>query len=189
MGAVISNCGRYRYYLRRDLAPGQLPDTSYARTVFIMLNPSTADAEVDDPTIRKCMGFARRWSADLEVVNLYALRATDPARLRTADDPVGPDNDAWIRDTAVGSVLIIAAWGAFAYNRMPGGRDRIAHVAALVADAGNQIHCLRRTKAGFPEHPLYLPYELSPLPWSPGDGRVEFRARPAGQGAQRCRVA
>ena len=90
-GAVLSPCGVYRYLLTRRLGRGAKVAT------FIMLNPSRADAEKDDATIRKCMGFASRWDcARLQVVNLFALRAADPAALRGVDDPVGPENTAWL---------------------------------------------------------------------------------------------
>ena len=89
--AVLSPCGAYRYLLTRRFGPGKKLAT------FVMLNPSTADAERDDATIRKCVGFARSWGcAGLQVVNLFAFRATDPTDLRMADDPVGPENDVWL---------------------------------------------------------------------------------------------
>ena len=79
-----------------------------------MLNPSTADAERDDPTIRRCIGFSRAWGfGGAEMVNLFALRSTDPGRLREAADPVGPGNVAHIADAARGATQVIAAWGAF----------------------------------------------------------------------------
>jgi hypothetical protein len=89
--AVVSPCGTYRYLLTRQLGAGTRLGT------FIMLSPSTADAERDDATIRKCVGFARRLGcAGLQIVNLFALRAADPAALRLADDPVGSENAVWI---------------------------------------------------------------------------------------------
>src|SRR3954454_15761859 len=88
--AVISACGRYRYLLSRQVGPGLRTAT------FIMLNPSTADATNDDPTIRRCIGFARQWGCGrLAVLNLFAVRATDPAEMKRADDPVGPENRDW----------------------------------------------------------------------------------------------
>src|SRR5262245_44648837 len=88
--AVISNCGRYRHVLTRQVGPGTRTAT------FILLNPSTADARVNDPTIRRVIGFTRQWGYDrLTVLNLFAVRATDPADLKRADDPVGPENKAW----------------------------------------------------------------------------------------------
>src|SRR5262249_14212908 len=94
--AVISDCGRYRYSLTRRWG-----DAAEPRALFVMLNPSTADAEQDDPTIRRCIGFAKAWGmGSLEVVNLYALRATDPAALLSAPDPIGPKNDTMITSAA-----------------------------------------------------------------------------------------
>src|SRR5262245_40859152 len=90
--AVFSSCGTYRYVLRREIGPGDTTAT------FIMLNPSTADAARDHPTIRRCIGFARRWGCgQLVCLNLFAFRATDPARLKCAADPVGPRNEDWFR--------------------------------------------------------------------------------------------
>ncbi len=93
-GAVISDDQKYRYLLHRDIQP--LASERKAM-VFVMLNPSTADATEDDPTIRRCIGFAKREDAtDLYVLNLYAYRATDPEELKQAPDPVGPENDRWL---------------------------------------------------------------------------------------------
>ncbi|MGF6870951.1 DUF1643 domain-containing protein [Paraburkholderia sp. MM5477-R1] len=92
MSAIISECGGYRYILTRA-ADSMCPMKTAA--VFVMLNPSTADEEQDDPTIRRCRGFARLWDCNgISVANLYALRSTDPAGLWVHPDPVGPDNDA-----------------------------------------------------------------------------------------------
>jgi hypothetical protein len=144
--AAISACGRYRYVLGRRWGAG---DT----VAFLMLNPSTADANQDDPTIRRCIGFARSWGyGGLVVANLYAWRATKPADLWKAADPVGPDNDAHLARVAAGCALLVAAWGAHART------DRIAAVLALVAkapDAGG-VFALGTTKTGQPKHPLYL---------------------------------
>src|SRR5215213_9378089 len=92
--ALFSACGRYRYLLTRQLGEGALGQAKMA--TFIMLNPSTADATRNDPTIRKCIGFAQRWQCDtLQVLNLFAVRATLPRDMKRADDPVGPDNLDW----------------------------------------------------------------------------------------------
>src|SRR5262249_1429413 len=111
--AVISACGCFRYYLARRIAAGDRVAT------FIMLNPSTADAFVDDPTVRKCQGFARRWGCSLlRVVNLFAVRATNPVAIKAAADPVGPDNKAWVNAALGASVsgrdrvnTVVCAWG------------------------------------------------------------------------------
>ena len=98
MTAILSPCGRYRYRLERDLGAIGAMRGSVA---FVMLNPSTADATTGDPTIRRCIGYARAWSyAKLIVGNAYAWRSTDPAGLWTADDPVGPENDQHLEQIA-----------------------------------------------------------------------------------------
>lgn len=154
--AVISECGRYRYRL------GRAWDHNAPVATFIMLNPSTADANIDDPTIRRCLGYARAWGCgSLTVVNLFAWRATDPAELATADDPVGPDNDEWIT-VAAGNARqqrapLVAAWGA---NATP---ERIAPVLTL--PGMDRLTALALTKSGQPRHPLYLRADLTPQPW------------------------
>src|SRR3954471_10304152 len=109
-GAHLSSDGVYRYTLSR------LWDTDPVspEMVWVMLNPSTADAAVDDPTIRRCIGFARLWGyAGIRVVNLFALRAADPKALLAHQDPVGPDNDHWLR-AVTGERFTMAAWGSHA---------------------------------------------------------------------------
>ena len=151
-GALFDATRRYRYLLWRRWAEAG------AVVVFVMLNPSTADAERDDPTIRRCGGFARAWGfAAMTVVNLFALRATDPARLRRARDPIGCDNDRHIAAAAAAGDALVLAWGA---HGGLGGRDRA--VLALVAD--RRPECLGVTRAGQPRHPLYLPRATRPRP-------------------------
>ncbi|MBO0700357.1 MAG: DUF1643 domain-containing protein [Zavarzinella sp.] len=142
--AAISRCGRYRWWLRRSIAGG-----SGEVVCFLMLNPSTADHRRDDPTIRRCMGFARAWGYPvLEVRNLFAWRATDPRELLTAPDPTGgPRGDRELR-AVVGADLVTVAWGGW----VPFARDR----EALALLAGRRLMCLGRTQNGQPRHPLYL---------------------------------
>lgn len=131
--------------------------------LFIMLNPSTADAETDDPTIRRCLGFAERHSCTrLTVVNLFAFRATKPSDLLKAEDPVGPHNNGYL-DEQIGYHAsmrgpIIAAWGSH-----PFARDR---ARLLTEKWGFCLQALGHTKDGSPRHPLYLPAkaELRPFP-------------------------
>jgi hypothetical protein len=112
--AYISPCGAYRYSLSREWAPGPA-------CTFIMLNPSTADADIDDPTIRRCIGFAKAWGfGGLAVVNLFAFRATSPKDMQSAAEPVGPANDAAIADGVGLSTIAVAAWGVHGTYR---GRD------------------------------------------------------------------
>ena len=148
--ARLSDCGHYRYALGRRWGAG-------ARAVFVMLNPSTADAERDDPTIRRCIGFAARWGfGALTVVNLYSWRATRPADLRRARDPVGPGGDEAIERATLGAALVVAAWGAHG-----DWRGRGAQVASRLSDP----HALGLTRSGAPRHPLYVRKDARPQPW------------------------
>jgi hypothetical protein len=157
--AVFSHCGRYRYRLERDLG---VIGATHGAVAFIMLNPSTADATADDPTIRRCIGYARAWGhARLLVGNAYAWRSTDPAGLWTADpDPVGPDNDQHIEQIARDAELVVCAWGA---NIKP---DRADAVRRAIERADRQPHALAFTAAGQPRHPLYLRGDLLAQPWN-----------------------
>lgn len=159
--AILSDCGRYRYLLERAW------DNALPTAVFIMLNPSTADALHDDATIRRLAGypngFAHHWGCgSVMVVNLYAWRATDPDTLWTVDDPVGPENDAYLYAAAKRAAdtdgPLVGAWGI---NARP---DRIAAVLAL--PGMERLAALAVTKAGQPKHPLYLRADLVPQPWT-----------------------
>jgi hypothetical protein len=151
--AVISSCGRYRYALMRAWGDG-------ARYVmFVGLNPSTADGSVEDPTLRRCIGFARAWGYDgLWMANLYGLRSPKPRALRLADDPVGPETDRWLRHMRDRSELVVACWGADPMATP----ERTAAVHAIV---GDELQAIRITKSRRPEHPLYLPGDLRPVPY------------------------
>lgn len=142
-GAILDQSERYRYRLWREWN-GALPTL-----LFVMLNPSTADELAEDNTLRRCLGFARQWGyGRVEIVNLFAFRATDPARLVSASDPVGPENDAQIRAACATAQRVVAAWGAH-----PITKRRTEQVAALI---GPQIDCLGVTRQGCPRHPLYV---------------------------------
>ena len=155
--AAISACGRFRYRLGRRWGPGHY-------LLFVMLNPSTADAEVDDPTIRRCIRFARDHDYDgIQVVNLYAYRATDPRELKAAGYPVGPENDAHIRAAIQGSGAICVAWGDRAR-----GLARPGEVLDLVRGMGRALSCLAVTKHGLPAHPLMLPASCRLSPFGAG---------------------
>ncbi|MEQ1760459.1 MAG: DUF1643 domain-containing protein [Vicinamibacterales bacterium] len=149
-GAVISADGRYRYKLWRRW------DDSARTMLWVLLNPSTADANSDDPTLRRCVGFAKQHGySGIVIVNLFAYRATDPRELRHADDPVGPDNDAHIA-TACGQPgvdVVVAGWGAHAL-----ARPRAAHVRNVVDAHRGTMRCFAKSKDGHPRHPLYVPY-------------------------------
>jgi hypothetical protein len=143
--AVLSPCRLYRYTLTRVWEPA-LPVTCW-----VMLNPSTADAGTDDPTIRRCVNFSHGWGhGGIVVVNLYALRATDPRELLKVADPVGPENDQAIEDACAGNFTVVA-WGAKAK------RDRVKRVKGLLFDTALDVGCLGLTKEGHPRHPLYVP--------------------------------
>lgn len=154
-GAVFSPCRQYRYLLWRRAVLG---------TPFMglgMLNPSTADADADDPTINRGIGFAmgERLAGPL-VWNLNAFRATDPADMKAAADPVGPHNNNAIDLALRLAEITVAAWGTHGTH---GGRDQA--VLRRCAAGGHQLHALRLTKDGHPGHPLYLPKSLRPQPW------------------------
>lgn len=149
--------GEYRYLLWRADEPfmgaGSFNDP--AKTVaFIMLNPSTANAHEDDPTIRRCIRFAKETGhSRLLVANIFALRSTDPMGLVGHSDPIGPLNDGHLIAVAASAELVVAAWGAF--DRLPFMRARVAHVEALLAPLCD-LHAMGTTKDGHPRHPLYL---------------------------------
>jgi hypothetical protein len=156
--AVVSDCGKYRYHLHRKLGEGRRAAT------FIMLNPSTADHEVDDPTIRKVMGFVRRWGCDeLHVANLFAFRATKPAELREATNPVGPENREWQRRAVELACdgQVVCAWGTHGAYR---GQDQnvLAWIGGLC-----ELMCLGLTRDGHPRHPLYVPYSAELIAFYP----------------------
>jgi hypothetical protein len=157
--ATLSDCGRYRYGLGRAWGPG-------GRVLFVMLNPSTAAHTADDPTLRRCLGFARAWEfGSLEVVNLFALRATDPRALLDAADPAGMENDRHLAMALARASLVVAAWGANVSK--PTLRARRDVVVNALYVLGAKPHALRVLPSGEPEHPLYLPKHLRPVPWSP----------------------
>lgn len=151
MSAIISSCGRYRYMLTR----GESPDLC----AFVMLNPSTADATQDDNTSRKTAGFARDWGYRSHALfNLYAGRATKPTDLWAMEDPVGPDNDVYLRIAAT-MPLIVVAWGKEAQQ------DRLKQVVPILRQNGARLFCLGVNKEGSPKHPLYVPYSQKLIPW------------------------
>lgn len=162
MSAVISDDGLYRYRLDRELESQSLLSKDFRPMVFCMLNPSTADSTLDDPTIRRCIGFARRENApSLIVVNVYAFRSTDPAKLFTAVDPVGPDNFDYIHRAVAESKRVVAAWGVNARQA------DVANAMFEFRSAGAEVVCLGTTKDGHPRHPLYVRADQPFIPWSP----------------------
>lgn len=156
--SMISDCGRYRWFLTR-VWDGWLPVL-----VFVMLNPSTADGYIDDATIRVCIGRAMRMGCGgIEVVNLFAYRATDPLRLLLAADPVGRENDVWIERVVTGpqTQMVIAAWGVGGTLLL-----RANEVVRLVCVKRRvPLYCLGTTKDGAPRHPLRVAYDVEPTLW------------------------
>jgi hypothetical protein len=150
---ILSDDRVYRYVLWREW---DMTNDNYL--MVIGLNPSTADETLDDPTIRKCVGFAKRWGfGALCMTNLFAFRATNPRVMMGNPKPIGEENDRWIAVCAREAGRIIAAWGV---NGEFLSRDE--EVLKLI----DGVECLRRTKHGFPEHPLYVPYDTKPQEYS-----------------------
>jgi hypothetical protein len=178
--AILSADGQYRYMLDREwrgthkhenwkwltdsrgkiAVDGIGSDLGEPKPcVFIMLNPSTADADKDDPTIRKCVGFAKQWKFErLTVLNLFAFRATDPKVLLSMDDrrggidPVGFRNQEHVEEICTDAGRIVCAWGAHG--------DHLQQNETMLGWLfGFNLHCLGLTKHGHPKHPLYVPYE------------------------------
>lgn len=152
--AILSDDGLYRYQLTRTW------DEAKAVVTFIMLNPSTADADVDDATIRKCIGFAQRWNAGgIAVGNLFAYRETSPAVMKRARDPVGPDNWNHLEALCRLSDWVVCAWGTNG-----GFKRQDEKFYGKCRHAWNiEPKVLRITpKTKMPEHPLYVPYEVVP---------------------------
>lgn len=155
--AEISPCNTYRYVLRRRWAEAG------TRVLWVMLNPSVASDTIDDPTIRKCVGFSRRWGhAELAVVNLYAFRATDPRVLKnaiggSAPHAIGPSNDEIIAREVGNCDQIILAWGNHAPPQRAAEVFHLINMHVLVGRSGLP-RCLGRTGANQPRHPLMAPY-------------------------------
>lgn len=162
--AHISPCEVYRYNLVR------VWDESLPRLCFVLLNPSTADAQLDDATLRRGISFAKAWGyGSVEFVNLYAFRATDPDVLRCAAetmDIIGPENDAWITEAAKRAKTVVLAWGA---NKVLPVRPGV--VIALLKSCGHKLWCLGKTQMGYPKHPLRLA-KTTPLESWEGNGKM-----------------
>lgn len=149
--------GQYRYLLEHRWGPGQI-------ACFVMLNPSTATAEKDDATVRRCARFAYSWGYDgFAVVNLFALRSRDPKRLLDHADPVGPECNRYILEAVRGAAVVVCAWGASKHPPRDCRRD--IELLDLLSHAGVRAHILRRTDRGDPAHPLFLPSSLRPMLW------------------------
>lgn len=159
-GATFSECRTWRYRLWRVWEPDA------PAFVTIGLNPSTADETQDDPTIRRCINFAKREECGrLVMLNIFAVRTPDPKVMKIAGDPVGPENDAHLIDACQDAKLVVAAWGTHGAFR---NRDLL--VKNLFRAADIQLHCFGRTKEGYPKHPLYLRRDVQIAPYWPAGG-------------------
>jgi len=157
--AVFGGAGNeYRYRLLRVWS-------GKPRAMFVMMNPSTATPEFDDPTVAKARRFAEKWGyGSLYVGNTFAYRATDQGLLTTIEDPIGPDNDSHLLAMAKESALVVFAYGQPKHR---GLKERGPAVVQMIRDAGITPYTLRLSKAGIPWHPLYLPETLEPVLWAP----------------------
>jgi hypothetical protein len=149
--AKLSDCRKYRYALWRTW------DQSKSHVVFIGLNPSTADELEDDPTLIRCMNYAKSWGyGGVCMANLFAFRSSDPKVMLNANDPVGQDNDWWLVKLSQNAGLVVAAWGNS--GSFMGRSHQVKQL--LVAN----LHCLKMNKSGEPVHPLYQKASLQPTP-------------------------
>jgi hypothetical protein len=159
-GATFSPCRTWRYRLYRQWGQPLSPSL-----IMVMLNPSTADEDINDPTIERCERRARAGGFhSLQVLNLFAYRATDPDAMKAAADPVGPQNDHYITGVLRGLCpgdLVCGGWGIHGDHA---GRDR--EVLAIAERHGVKLHCLGATAGGQPRHPLYVGYDKPFVPWS-----------------------
>lgn len=159
MSAIISDCGFYRYRLERHGLSGA------GAVAWIMVNPSTADAKADDPTIRRVIGFTERLGGGWAVVgNKFAYRATDVKELRTARDPKGPENDTHLEEIMRAAPIVIAAWGPLA-KLPPNLRRRWRTICAIADRAGAKLMCLGTAQDGQPRHPLMLASDTPLIEW------------------------
>lgn len=161
--AQLSEDGWYRYRLDRWW------DEARPRLAWVMLNPSTADASADDPTIRRCIRFTKDWGyGGLLVVNLFALRATDPRTIDRHPDPVGAQNAQALQE-AVSAHQVILAWGARVGEMAGETREYAAAAARVITAPGASLFppvlCLGRTATGHPRHPLYVRADTAPVPF------------------------
>lgn len=152
-GATFSDCGLYRYRLHRTW------DAAKPSAAFIMLNPSTATESILDPTIRRCIGYSARWGyGGLVVGNLFALRSTNPNKLYDVADPIGPENDIYLREIALSTAIVICAWGK--YGALVRRGDA---VLSMLRGLGVIPRALKLNRDGSPAHPLYQRGDAEPF--------------------------
>ncbi|MBT9317538.1 DUF1643 domain-containing protein [Leptothoe spongobia] len=151
---------KYRYRLTRSWS-----DTNTSQVTFIMLNPSQANAEQDDPTIRACSQFAQSWGyTHLSVVNLFAYRTSQPSNLKLELDPIGPDNDRYLIAAAETAKQVILAWGNWGTLL-----NRAQTIAQLLTPHRHKLYCLKHNRSGQPRHPLYIRRNTTPILWTKHD--------------------
>jgi len=154
--ATLSSCRMYRYALSR------IWDVSKPYAMFIGLNPSTADETEDDPTINRCINYSKDWGyGGLCMANLFAFRATTPNDMMASNNPIGPDNDEWIKKIAQEAGVIVAAWG-----NDGSFMDRSKQVKKMIPN----LMCIKINKSGEPAHPLYQPKSAKPIKWEYNNG-------------------
>lgn len=150
--AELSACRNYRYALWRSW------DSSKPIVMFIGLNPSTADEAQDDPTLRRCINYAQAWGfGSVCMANLFAFRSAEPNDMKRAKNPIGTENDKWLKELVAQSDLIVAAWG---------NDGSFLGRSTQVRKFLPELHCLKLNKSGEPAHPLYQKANLNPRPFS-----------------------
>lgn len=158
--ATFDSSYQYRYSLTRSW------NTTRSKPLtFIMLNPSKADAEHNDPTVFACIQFAKELNYDhLDIVNLFAYRSSLPSDLRLANDPIGTDNDHYLLKSAELAKQIILAWGNWGCFL-----NRHEAVLQLLRPHQQKLYYLKRNHSGQPGHPLYIKRNTQPQPWTTVD--------------------
>lgn len=167
-GTTFSDDRRHRFTLHRPLGGER------GLLVFVGLNPSTADARVDDPTVRRCIRYGRDWGySDLIVLNVFSVRSTDPTKLYKMKRPNREENDLLIEHYCRAADLVVAAWGVHGTHR-----GRAAEVLSILQACGG-VYALALTKDGYPRHPLYLKADLRPQVYAPGGARLTVQPQEA----------
>ena len=147
--AEFSKCRKYRFALWRTW------DETKSYALIIGLNPSTADEIKNDPTITRCINFAKSWGyGGVCVANLFAYRATIPKDMMRVKKPIGTENDAWLSQLAKNAGIVVAAWGNDGSHL-----DRAEEIKKMFPN----LHCIKMNKSGEPAHPLYLKADLKPV--------------------------
>ena len=161
--AILSACERYRYRLTRTFAPAKTPYVEKENLVaWLMFNPSEADKSKNDPTIRKVIGFSKKWGFTFaDVYNKFAGRTPHPSKLWKMDDPVGPDNYEYLKLIPY-NVTLVAAWGGI---RVPREFEEWCKTVKKMLSCRN-VYCLGFTNGGEPRHPLMLPYSTPLQKWT-----------------------